>query len=83
MVGGVIESNKIVLIEWIDAESEDSWTFSPDIDHGCALIKSVGWLINESKKTVTLALNHDTKNSAYSCIIKIPKGMIKSKKIIK
>jgi len=83
MEGKVIELNKMVLIEWIDAESEDSWTFSPDIDHGCALIKSVGWLLKESKKSVTIALNHDTKNDSWSCIMKIPTGMIKTKKIIK
>lgn len=83
MVGGVIESNKIVLIEWIDAESIDEWTYSPDIDHGCALIKTVGWLLKESKKSVTIALNHDTKNESWSCLIKIPTGMIKSKKVIK
>jgi hypothetical protein len=75
--------NKMVLIEWKDAESADSWTPANEIDHDYALIKSVGWLINENKKTVTLALNHDTKNEAYSCILKIPKGMIKSRKIIK
>lgn len=75
--------NKIVLIEWNDAESLDSWTPTNEIDHGAALVKSVGWLLNDGKKTVTLALNHDTKNGAYSCIIKIPKGMIKSKRIIK
>lgn len=74
---------KIILIEWYDAESCDDWTPTSDIDHGVALVKSIGWLINENKKTVTLALNYDTKNEAHSCIMKVPKGMIKSKKIIR
>lgn len=72
--------NDIYLIHWNDAESIDDWTELSQIDHEAALIKSIGWLINENKKTVTLALNHDTKNGSYSCLIKIPKGMISLKR---
>lgn len=64
------------LVEWIDAESIDEWTFNADVDHSIAPVKSIGWLIFESHESVTLALNWDTKNEAYSCMMKIPRGMI-------
>lgn len=72
----------MILIEWTDAESIDEWTQKSEIDHGSALIKSVGWILNENKKTVTLALNYDTKNDAYSCIIKLPIKMITKRSIL-
>lgn len=75
--------HKIVLIEWNDAESIDAWTFENELDHEIAPAESVGWLLNESNESVTLALNHDIKNGSYSCIMKIPKGMIVSRKILR
>lgn len=74
---------KAVLIEWLDAESIDDWTPAPEIDHTVATVYTVGWLVAESLETVTVALNHDKKNEAHSCIMKIPKGMIVQMRVVK
>lgn len=73
---------KAMLVEWLDAESIDDWTPAPEVDHTVASVFTLGWLISETFETLTLALNHDKKNEAYSCIIKIPKGMIVQRKLI-
>jgi len=74
---------KMALVEWQDAESVDDWTSEDEIDHSIAPVFSVGWLLKEDFEAITLALNHDRKNDSFSCIMKIPTGMVISKKILK
>lgn len=78
-----MKKHPIVYIVWHDAESIDSWTEGHLVDTGIAVVNSVGFLINSDKEAITLALNHDIKNNSYSCIIKIPNGMIISKKTLR
>lgn len=78
-----MKKHPIVLVIWTDAESVDAWTHSNDLDHTITPIESVGWLIADTAESVTLALNHDTKNGNYSCIMKIPKGMVNSRKTLR
>lgn len=73
----------IVLIVWNDAESIDDWTEGHLLDCGVTEVHSVGFLLSEDPEAVTLALNHDTKNKSYSCVMKIPIGMILEQRIIK
>lgn len=73
----------MVKVSWIDAESMDDWTPVEEVEHVVATIESVGWFISENKSCLTMALNHDTKNSQLSCIMKIPLGMIVSIKTLK
>jgi hypothetical protein len=73
----------IAIVEWLDAESIDEWTENVLIDHSVAKVVSIGFLLKSDKQGVTLALNHDTKNDAHSCIMKIPNGMIVSKRVFK
>lgn len=75
--------NKLVLVEWLDAESIDEWTSEELVDHSTAKILSAGWMIKEGKDSISLALNHDTKNGSYSCIMKIPAGMVQKIKLLK
>ena len=69
-------SLEIYLVKWVDAESIDEWTSQSDIDHDLPMIESVGFLVKKTKALVTLALNYDTANDSFSCIMKIPTGMI-------
>jgi hypothetical protein len=75
--------HKVLFVTWNDAESIDAWTDAVEIDHDPAVIHSIGLLLKEDKDSITLALNHDTKNDTYSCIMKIPKGMIVSRKFLR
>jgi hypothetical protein len=74
---------KIIYIEWNDAQSQDSWIDTLEVRPELAIIKSVGILIHETEDILTIALNNDTTNDKYSCIMHIPKGWVKAKKIIK
>lgn len=78
-----MKKHPIVQIVWTDAESIDSWTEGHALDHKITEVYSVGYLINSDKEAVTLALNHDVKNDSYSCIMKIPMGMITQKKTLR
>lgn len=70
---------KPVLVLWHDAYSIDTWT---DIEalkkENSCLVHSVGFLIEQDKKKIILALNHDTANDNASCVMVIPKDMVQS-----
>lgn len=75
---------KLVYIEWLDAQSTDDWTGVDDIKADeLATIHTYGQLIKKTKKSVTVALNHDVTNNNYSCFIAIPLGWIKKYKEVK
>lgn len=69
--------NKMVSIVWNDAQSIDAWTGIDDICGSLAEIHTLGFLIKKTRWSLTVALNHDISNDAYSCMIIIPKKWIK------
>lgn len=69
---------RLVYIEWIDATTEDGW--SPKIDLQAHLIKSVGWLVNETKNEVVLAGDFSPPDTNRR--IAIPTGWIKNKRFL-
>jgi hypothetical protein len=71
------------LVKWLDAESIDAWTEKDQVDHSLAPIVSIGWVIQQGDESLTIALNHDEKNESFSCMMKIPKGMVLSVQSIK
>jgi hypothetical protein len=65
-------------VEWTDAESTEKWD---DIaDHLKAeelpIIKTVGFIIKETKTFILMCMQVDYKNDVCSMTMKIPKGMI-------
>lgn len=73
----------IIYVEWLDAVSHDEWIHLDEADLNTVLIKSVGFLVSDTKESITLALNYDTINNNISCYINIPNKWIKSKRLIK
>lgn len=63
----------IEIVEWMDACSEDSWTSESDIEPSFHKILTVGMVITESEKVLTIGLNQDLTAENWSCIIHIPK----------
>ena len=64
---------KILYIEWIDAFSTDEWCEKEELEEE-ELCFSVGWLIDENKKYITIATS---VNGEDGCgYISIPKGCI-------
>lgn len=64
---------KAIYIEWKDAESQNEWTSADDITDHLPLIKTFGLFIKKTSNCYLVALNHDSENQNYSCIMKIPK----------
>lgn len=73
---------KYVYIEWNDAVSHDDWISEDSLDEGLPLIKTVGIYIKKNKDCYLVALNYDTTNKNYSCIINIPKAWVKTIRFI-
>lgn len=73
---------KVVLVEWQDAESFDPWIAIDEAPQELTVIKSVGFLIRETKDILTLALNHDVEGEEISCVMNIPRAWIKKKTIL-
>lgn len=73
------KNRKVEIIEWDDAASLDEWTDIAEIEAVGHRIVSVGFVLEESETAVVLALNIDTVSEKTSCVMFIPKGMIRSR----
>lgn len=68
-----------VFVIWQDAVSIDEWTEPERIgSEPCPYVHSLGFLIEEHEDRIVLALNHDTASGNLSCLIVIPRGMIRA-----
>jgi len=77
-----MSKEKIIAVTWEDACSIDEWEPSEEIVNGCSEILTVGILLEETDKVLTVALNHDRDGDAYSCRICIPKSLIKKRLLL-
>ena len=74
---------KLVLIEWLDAQSmaDGGWQRRKDVEKLTpALVRSVGWIFDETKDYVTL-IAHDG-DGEVSGDFSIPKACIKKRRVI-
>jgi hypothetical protein len=66
-----------VIILWKDAVSHDAWDDLKEcVDYGLPLIKSIGFLVEETSDAYFLAQNLDTVSSNVSAVMVIPKSMV-------
>jgi hypothetical protein len=73
---------KIEVVKWHDAGGDqDGWKPTEDVDDINPVITSVGWVVKETERNVTLAMDWaddgDTNTRG-----RIPKGMIISREVI-
>jgi len=74
---------KLVQLIWVDSHSPAiyPWVNEEQINHGLHKIKTVGWVINESKHSITVASSLSGKGSKeVGGVISIPKGAIVKRK---
>jgi len=69
---------RLVYIEWLDATTDNGWTDKLDLK--THLIKSVGWLVEETKTEVLLAA--DLSPPETNRRIAIPSAWIKNKRFL-
>lgn len=67
---------KILLVEWVDADSDDEWKELSDIELTMPVVKTVGWLLAQDNDIIVLGQNVATDGD-ISCYMRIPKGWIK------
>lgn len=61
---------------WRDATSVSEWTDYDQIDGECHLIETCGFLVKETKDTITIAGSHDPIGCTAGDYISIPKSWI-------
>ena len=75
---------KVVEITWEDAwSSDDIWTVGELKKHGPYLVLTLGYLLYEDKKVVTLAAEHRKGSERHRHVIVIPKSLIRSRRVFK
>ena len=70
---------KILLIDWIDSSSTSGWQSRSECKICICTCKTVGFLVDESKDFICVALNKTTTEThqPYGDLITIPKIAIK------
>lgn len=75
---------KIILVEWVDAVSVDAWTSIEEAkEHEPVAIVSCGFLLEDKKNSITIALSIDNENECTSQYLAIPKAWLKSVKVLR
>jgi hypothetical protein len=66
----------MVRVVWCDAVDCTDWVELTDVDHKCATITSLGYLINNDDRGITLAMNLDPDDEKVSMTLVIPNHWI-------
>jgi hypothetical protein len=66
----MLGNKRLVYLEWIDAEAENTWTEIESIGK-LQWMPAAGFLVKEDKDSVTLALTHDDVQA--NSMLSIPK----------
>jgi len=76
---------KMLYLEWYDPTSDDAWKEIDKLENDCPhTIKSIGWLIKESKEAIRIALSvDDSDESLCASSMIIPKSLISLRKELK
>lgn len=73
---------KILLLEWLDAQSDNGWLDEDEFEAPIDLTLTVGFLIQETSKFYVVAATFDPHTNANNARMVIPKGMVKRKKVL-
>lgn len=75
---------KIELIEWLDSYSRYGWIDREEaLDMSCAHCCSIGLVIKEEEKSLTMVLSTNRKEYHDHNAITIPKGCITRRRVLK
>ena len=73
---------KVEFIQWYDASSDHGWQDCKDVGAHKGLTYSVGFVIKETKQAVVLANTWDEESDTCNCLMTIPLGMIKKRRVM-
>lgn len=66
----------VVRVEWVDSTGENGWQFVNQLEEGSLKAVSVGFLISETKKSVTIASSFHAGCNQVNAPMTIPKVAI-------
>jgi hypothetical protein len=70
------ESLTVVHVTWVDSDADNSWRKRSKLADGLESTHSVGFLLKQNTKLVTLALSFDPETDSANNIMYIPRGAI-------
>jgi hypothetical protein len=73
---------KQVVVNWVDARSDDGWTEASEINMQTANITTLGHLVQETEYVLCIASSRDARTGQLSGIMYIPKVCILSRRTI-
>lgn len=73
---------RVEFIQWYDASSDHGWQETKDVTPHKALTYSVGFVVKETKQAIVLANTWDQESETCNCIMTIPIGMIKRRRVM-
>jgi len=71
----------VLYVVWTDAYFIHGWDVPEDLDFDDAVIHSVGFLLEDSKKRIVIAMSKDEEEAADYLVI--PRVWVKSTKVLK
>ena len=73
---------RVIYIEWFDALSYNKgWINKDEVDeYDLPIIKSIGILVSEDDKKITISTTFDEENEAYCGFVMVPKAWVKKRK---
>lgn len=86
-----MKKGHLELVEWLDSVTSNGWQRDGEKEHHPAPCVSVGWIVQETKKALSLAPNvallpgtyEMDFDDQYGDVTTIPKGMITKRRKIK
>ena len=73
------DKHPAVHIVWQDSHSEQVWSAAKEIDDDITPVTSIGWLIKETEKTITISTSR-TKEDVFADPLTIPKFAISKRR---
>ena len=74
---------KLYLIEWRDSKSTQGWRYYEDINLAPLICHTVGFLVAQDDRDITVAASFCEASESYAEIVTIPKECIVKKKLVK
>lgn len=74
---------KKVTVRWVDSASTPGWTDVARKDWGTVECESTGYLVEKSRKRLTLALSRTVDNNRACDFMSIPASCVRSIKAVK
>lgn len=70
---------KLMYVEWVDAVADVGWDYEVEATK-ISLVKSVGWLVRETKDEIVLAADYSDGDTNRR--MAIPKSWVRNKKAL-